>query len=68
MPANRLLDALNHFDPAEAERVFGDEYTLAPPDPSVTLAPVRRVAIFAEAFLPKVDGVSKTAFLTLRYS
>jgi len=25
------------------------------------------VAIFAEAFLPKVDGVSKTAFLTLRY-
>lgn len=67
MPANRLLDALNHFDPAEAERVFGDEYTLAPPDLSVTLAPVRRVAIFAEAFLPKVDGVSKTAFLTLRY-
>lgn len=28
---------------------------------------MRRVAIFAEAFLPKVDGVSKTAFLTLRY-
>jgi glycosyltransferase involved in cell wall biosynthesis len=25
------------------------------------------VAIFAEAFLPKVDGVSKTAYLTLRY-
>lgn len=33
----------------------------------MTLAPVRRVAIFAEAFLPKVDGVSKTAFLTMRY-
>lgn len=33
----------------------------------MTLAPVRRVAIIAEAFLPKVDGVSKTAFLTLRY-
>ncbi len=31
------------------------------------LAPVKRVAIIAEAFLPKVDGVSKTAFLTLRY-
>lgn len=28
---------------------------------------MKRVAIFAEAFLPKVDGVSKTAFLTLRY-
>ncbi len=25
------------------------------------------MAIFAEAFLPKVDGVSKTAYLTLRY-
>ncbi|NDJ61687.1 MAG: glycosyltransferase family 1 protein [Chloroflexi bacterium] len=49
------------------ERVFGDEAALDPPDPSVTLAPVKRVAIFAEAFFPKVDGVSKTAFLTLRY-
>ena len=28
---------------------------------------MRRVAIIAEAFLPKVDGVSKTAFLTLQY-
>lgn len=33
----------------------------------MALAPVKRVAIIAEAFLPKVDGVSKTAFLTLRY-
>jgi phosphatidylinositol alpha 1,6-mannosyltransferase len=28
---------------------------------------VKRVALVAEAFLPKVDGVSKTAYLTLRY-
>lgn len=28
---------------------------------------VRRVAIFTEAFLPKVDGVSRTALLTIRY-
>jgi phosphatidylinositol alpha 1,6-mannosyltransferase len=28
---------------------------------------LRRVALFAEAFLPKVDGVSKSAFLTLHY-
>src|SRR3970282_2544894 len=34
---------------------------------SVELAPVKRVALFAEAFLPKVDGVSKSAFLTLSY-
>jgi phosphatidylinositol alpha 1,6-mannosyltransferase len=28
---------------------------------------VRRVALFTEAFLPKVDGVSRTALLTVRY-
>ncbi len=28
---------------------------------------VQRVAIFTEAFLPKVDGVSRTALLTIRY-
>lgn len=67
MADNRLFEALTRFDPAEIERVFGDEYALKPPDPSVPLAPVKRVAIIAEAFLPKVDGVSKTAFLTLRY-
>lgn len=67
MADNRLFEALRRLNPAEIERLFGDEYTLEPPDPSVTLAPVRRVAIIAEAFLPKVDGVSKTAFLTVRY-
>jgi phosphatidylinositol alpha 1,6-mannosyltransferase len=67
MADHRLLEALTRFDPAEVERVFGDEYALKPPDPSVELAPVKRVAIIAEAFLPKVDGVSKSAFLTLRY-
>lgn len=48
-------------------RLYGDEYRLRPPDPTLTLAPVKRVAIFTESFVPKVDGVSKTAFLTLRY-
>jgi glycosyltransferase involved in cell wall biosynthesis len=33
----------------------------------VKLAPVRRVAIFAEAFLPKIDGVVKTAVLVARH-
>ncbi len=53
------LDDLGH--------VFGEEYALQAPDPGVELAPVKRVAIIAEAFLPKVDGVAKTAWLTLRY-
>ncbi len=67
MVNHRLFEALTHYDTEEAERIFGDECALTPPDPSFPLAPVKRVAIFAEAFLPKVDGVSKTAFLTLRH-
>src|SRR5215211_3237208 len=67
MANNHLLEALAHRDPLEAEQVFSAEFRLHPPDPSVKIAPVKRVAIFAEAFLPKVDGVSKTAYLTLRY-
>jgi phosphatidylinositol alpha 1,6-mannosyltransferase len=67
MATDRLLELFAQFDPQHIERIFGRECLLAPPDPSVTLAPVRRVAIFAEAFLPKVDGVSKSAFLTMHY-
>jgi glycosyltransferase involved in cell wall biosynthesis len=67
MANHHLFEALAHWNPEEAERVFGDEVALRPPDPAVVLAPIKRVAIFAEAFLPKVDGVSKTAYLTLNY-
>jgi glycosyltransferase involved in cell wall biosynthesis len=62
---NRLLEALAQFGAEEAEQIFKDEY--AGPDGSIEPAPVKRVAIFAEAFLPKVDGVSKTAYLTLQH-
>ncbi len=41
-----------------------DTTTLAPAEITNT---VKRVAIFTEAFLPKVDGVSRTALLTIRY-
>lgn len=47
--------------------MFGREFVLRPPDPSLELAPIKRVALFTEAFLPKIDGVSKSAFLTLNY-
>lgn len=46
---------------------LGEEFNLEPPNESVELAPVKRVALFAEAFLPKFDGVSKTVLLTLRH-
>lgn len=67
MADNRLFETLTHYDTAEVERLFGDEYAFDPPDPSLMLAPVHRVVIVAEAFLPKVDGVSKTAYLTIRH-
>jgi glycosyltransferase involved in cell wall biosynthesis len=67
MASHRLLEALAETDHRDVERLFGDEPALNPPDPSVEIAPVKRVAIIAEAFLPKVDVVSKTAFLTLQY-
>jgi len=67
MSHDRLLDQMNMIDVSHLEAVFGDEIRLDPPDPSVRLAPVQRVAIITEAFLPKVDGVTKTAYLTLRY-
>lgn len=45
----------------------GDEFQVTPLDPALIYAPVKRVAIFAEAFLPKIDGVSKTAVLVIRH-
>ncbi|MBZ0292714.1 MAG: glycosyltransferase family 1 protein [Anaerolineae bacterium] len=67
MADHRLLEAFTQFDPEQIQRVFGSEHAFNTVDPSLARAPVKRVAIIAEAFLPKVDGVSKSAFLTLRY-
>lgn len=67
MDAKRLLKLFHEFDVQHIERIFGSEVALKLPDLSTELAPVKRVAIITEAFLPKVDGVTKTAFLTLNY-
>lgn len=67
MADHRLSEAAHALTPEDAERFFAAESHLQPPDPALALAPVQRVALVAESFLPKVDGVSKTAFLTLRY-
>ena len=67
MAGHHLFEALAHRSALEAEQVFNDECSFDSPNTDLIFAPVKRVAIFAEAFLPKIDGVSKTAFLTLRY-
>jgi glycosyltransferase involved in cell wall biosynthesis len=45
----------------------GDEFQVGPIDPARIHTGVRRVAMFTEAFLPKIDGVSKTAVLAARH-
>ncbi len=48
--------------------VAAESGALGDPLPSAVLcADVQRVALFTEAFLPKVDGVSRTALLTIRH-
>ncbi len=45
----------------------GSEFQVDAVDPSHSFTAIKRVAIFAEAFLPKIDGVSKTAVLVIRH-
>lgn len=45
----------------------GDEFQVGMIRPEVEIAPIKRVAVFAESFLPKVDGVSKTAVMVSRH-
>ncbi|MBN1564641.1 MAG: glycosyltransferase family 1 protein [Anaerolineae bacterium] len=67
MNTNRLFQALTSLDPSEIDRIYGHEADLLPTADQVELSPVKRVAILTEAFFPKVDGVAKSAYLTLRY-
>jgi len=67
MQAQRLLDNLHAKYGKDTDEFFGnpdlfdDVHTVEPFDK------VKKVAFLAESFLPKVDGVVKTAYLTLRY-
>jgi len=45
--------------------VFGTDYVFE--HPLGELAPVKRVALFAESFFPRYDGVSQHVYNTLRY-
>lgn len=67
MPAQRLLNNLHAQQDKDLDEFFGnpalldDEYS-APPAKDI-----KRVAVLTESFLPKVDGVVKTTYLTIRY-
>jgi phosphatidylinositol alpha 1,6-mannosyltransferase len=67
MAGHRLFETLTQIDPQEAECYFRAEFAFDPSSLSLCPAPIQRVAIFTESFLPKVDGVSKTAYLSIRY-
>lgn len=67
MQAQRLLDNLHAKHGENIENFFGNP-TLR--DHIHTVDPfekVQKVAVLTESFLPKVDGVVKTTYLTIRY-
>lgn len=67
MQAQRLLNNLHAQHGKDLDDFFGnpslidDEYSVAPGNN------IQRVAVLTESFLPKVDGVVKTTYLTIRY-
>ncbi|MCD4687465.1 MAG: glycosyltransferase family 1 protein [Anaerolineae bacterium] len=67
MKGNRLLQAQAQLDAEEIAQVFGHEDDLLPTADQIDPAPLKRVALITESFFPKVDGVAKSAYMTLRY-
>lgn len=66
MVDSRLHQLFQARNTTQGDDLFGD-YELVTPDQTLRLARIQRVAILTESFLPKVDGVSKTSYLTVRY-
>ncbi len=67
MPVHRLVEALHNADVEKIDRSFGNELVFRLNRATTEFSSVKRVALFAESFPPKIDGVSKSAYLTLRY-
>ena len=67
MQAQRLLENLHAQQGRELDAFFGNPRLIDDAHSAPPLAAVKRVAVLTESFLPKVDGVVKTAFLTVRY-
>ena len=67
MQGQRLLENLQAQQDKSLDEFFGNPRLI---DGLYTVSPfesVKRVAILTESFLPKVDGVVKTTYLTIRY-
>ena len=67
MQAQRLLDNLQAQQRKSPDEFFGMPRLLEEGHAGATFASVKRVAVLTESFLPKVDGVVKTSYLTIRY-
>ena len=67
MHAQRLIENLHAHQDKKLDDFFGNPSLT---DAAHSVRPyesVKRVAVLTESFLPKVDGVVKTSYLTIRY-
>lgn len=62
-----LGKALKRFDMKKVDSLFGAEHLFNNLPPDNRRSDVQRVALVAETFVPKIDGLSQTAYLTVRY-
>lgn len=67
MQAQRLLENLQAQQQKSPDEFFGLPSLLEPRHAGAAFASVKKVAVLTESFLPKVDGVVKTSYLTIRY-
>lgn len=67
MPAQRLLENLQAKQKTSLDEFFGNPVLIDPQHSAAPSPDVKRVAVLTESFLPKVDGVVKTTYLTIRY-
>ena len=67
MQAQRLLDNLHAQHQMNIDDFFGRPTLTDQIHTVKPFADVKKVAILTESFLPKVDGVVKTTYLTIRY-
>lgn len=67
MQARRLLDNLQAQHSKNIDDFFGSPNLVDSQHRTAPFEQVKRVAVLTESFLPKVDGVVKTTYLTIRY-